>query len=307
MSKKKSYLLKRVYSAAKQKTGSPEWSAKSPQKQHREPPKYKKPWANNFKPDGDKQPQQFAESLRKRELEHQQLCTANERRLQLEPQAFRMSQDTEQQALSIALQREREARQLQDKSGVELNKLKEQWKHKRPRQLAVRPSEIHTLHTELANMAEKSELKATLSEKRMSIEGPWSTVEAEPESLLNTTGSCGSLSWMLPSQLATPPTGGEQTHPVYLFHTVQAVQRLSATDLIHHWLNSTRSNPRTVYQSFGRIRWTMQRLTRLTCRRMPMSRSQLRARAQQCGNTSHTIFRLDDWTNVHWRTPHSSK
>ena len=81
----------------------------------------------DFKPDGDKQTQlrgtyesnsaqvqQLAESLHKSELEHQQLHAANERRLQFEAQALRMSQDMEQQALSIAHQCEVEVRQRQE-------------------------------------------------------------------------------------------------------------------------------------------------------------------------------------------------
>ena len=50
------------------------------------------------------QAQQLAKNLHKSELEHRQVCTANERRLQ----ALRMSQDMEQQTLSSAPQRERE-------------------------------------------------------------------------------------------------------------------------------------------------------------------------------------------------------
>ena len=72
------------------------------QEQHDGPPKYKKPWTSNFKSDGEKQDQlrdthepnsaqaqQLAASLQRSELEHQQLHTANERRLQLEAQALR--------------------------------------------------------------------------------------------------------------------------------------------------------------------------------------------------------------------------
>ena len=62
------------------------------------------------------QTQQLADILPRSELEHQRLRTANERRLQLEAEALRRSQDMEQQALSIAHQREVEAQQLQDKS-----------------------------------------------------------------------------------------------------------------------------------------------------------------------------------------------
>ena len=149
------------------------------------------------------QVQQLANSLRKSELEHQQLHTANERRLQLEAQALRMSQDMEQQALSMAHQREVEARRLKDQSAAQPEQVKAQWKQQ-VSQTATYKAEIHALHTELQNMAEKSELQATLSAKMISIEGPRPTVEAEPENLLNTVGPCGSPSSILPSQLATP-------------------------------------------------------------------------------------------------------
>ena len=70
------------------------------------------------------------------------------------------------------------------------------------------------MRAELANMAEKSELKATLSEKKKNSESTRPTVKAEPESLLNIAGPCGSPSWILPIQPVTPrrpTTGGEQT------------------------------------------------------------------------------------------------
>ena len=94
--------------------------------------------------------------------------------------------------------------------------MKEQWKQQLSDsyQAATYKAEIHALNSELANMAEKSELKATLSEKRISIEGTKPTVEAEPESQLNTVGPCGWPSWILPNQLVTtlrPTTGGKQT------------------------------------------------------------------------------------------------
>ena len=56
---------------------------------------------------------------------HQQLHSANERRLQLEAQTLRMSQDMEQQTFSIA--DERKVRQLQDKSAAQPDLQTEQW------------------------------------------------------------------------------------------------------------------------------------------------------------------------------------
>ena len=55
-------------------------------------------------------------------------------------------------------------------------------------QTATYENEIHPLHTELQNVAEKSELQAAVSVKVISIEGPRPTVEAESENLLNTIG-----------------------------------------------------------------------------------------------------------------------
>ena len=52
------------------------------------------------------QVQSIAAKLHENELEHQQLHTAQERQLQLEAQALRRSQDLEQQACSIAQERE---------------------------------------------------------------------------------------------------------------------------------------------------------------------------------------------------------
>ena len=53
------------------------------------------------------QAQALAAKLQETQLEHQQLCTAQERQLQLEAQALKRSQDPQQQAYSIAHERER--------------------------------------------------------------------------------------------------------------------------------------------------------------------------------------------------------
>ena len=167
------------------------------------------------------QAQILAASLRESELEHQQLHTAIERRLQLEAQALRRSQDLEQEALSITRQREAEVQQLQDKTDAQPQLLKEQWRQQMS-QAATYKAEIHALHTEIANMAEKSELQATLSAKMCSTDGSRPVVEAEPGKLLNTAGPCSSPSSILPSQLMTPkrpttrrkqiPTGAPVAH-----------------------------------------------------------------------------------------------
>ena len=106
-------------------------------KQRIGPMKYKKPWTNSFKTwreaeaklrdmceSNSAQAQQLAASLQRSELEHWQLHTANERRLQFEAKTLQMSQDMEHQALSIAHQREQEVQQLGDQSEVQPDHLK---------------------------------------------------------------------------------------------------------------------------------------------------------------------------------------
>ena len=120
------------------------------------------------------QVQILAASLRKSELQWNTTSYI----LPLEAQALRRSQDLEQEALSIAHQCEVEVQQLQDKTDAQPQSLKEQWKQQMS-QTATHKAEIHALHTELANMAEKSELQATLSAKMCSVgnllntPGPW--------------------------------------------------------------------------------------------------------------------------------------
>ena len=150
--------------------------------------------------------QQLADRLHnKSELEHQQLHTANERRLQLETQALKVSQDMEQQRSRSATT----TGPISSTAGPNESILEATVVSK-----GRLEAETHALHTELANMAEKSELQTTLSAKMISLESPRPTVEVEPENLLNTVGPCGSPSWILPSQLVTPrraTTSGEQT------------------------------------------------------------------------------------------------
>ena len=189
------------------KTGSPEWSTKrnkyyveNSQKQHNVPLKYKKPWINNFKFDGDKlkqnsetdlrksnsaQAHTLAVRLRESELEHQQLHTAHERQLQLEAQTLRRSQDLEHQAANIAHEHEVQLRELREQSEAQPQLLKTQWKYQMSQQ-ATYTAEIHELYTEIVNMREKSELQAALSAKMCRVEGPSLSVETEPENVLNT-------------------------------------------------------------------------------------------------------------------------
>ena len=91
-----------------------------------------------------------------------------------------------------------ELRQLQDQSAAQPQLLEAQWKIQMSQQ-ATDKAEIHALTTEIANMTEKSELKATLPAKMCSIESPRPIVEAEPENLLlNTAGPCRPPSWIFP-------------------------------------------------------------------------------------------------------------
>ena len=145
----------------------------------------------------------LAVRLRESELEHQRLHTANERQLQLEAQTLRRSQGLEQQAASIAHEREIEQRELRDQSDAQPQLLKTEWNTQMSQQ-ATYKAEIHALYTEIANMQEKSELQAALSAKMCRVESPSLSVEAEPENLLNTECPGRSPSWIVPAELMTP-------------------------------------------------------------------------------------------------------
>ena len=76
----------------------------------------------------------------------------------------------------------------------------------------------------------------------VSIDASRPIVESEPEVLLNTTRPCGSLSWIFPSQLATPmrpTTGGEQAlsgAPVSYVPPSPQTQRYNLGTTRHqHW------------------------------------------------------------------------
>ena len=94
--------------------------------------------------------------------------------------------------LAKAHEREVELRELQDQSAAQPQLLKAQWKNQTSQQ-ATYKAEIHALNTEIANMAEKSELQATRSAKMCSIDSPRATVEAAPENVLNSQHS-----WPMP-------------------------------------------------------------------------------------------------------------
>ena len=102
--------------------------------------------------------------------------SANERRLQLEAQTLRMSQDMEHQALSVAHQREQKIQRLKDQSEAQLD----QWKQQIS-QMATYKAQIHALHTELQNITEKSALQAALSARMISKDAPRPIVESEQE------------------------------------------------------------------------------------------------------------------------------
>ena len=141
--------------------------------------------------------------LRESELEHQQLHTARERRLRLEAQTLRRSQDLEQQAASITHEREVQLRELPDRAEAQPQLLKAQWKSQMSQQATYR-AEIHEFYIETLNMREKSELQAALSAKMCRVESPSLSVEAEPENVLNTACPGHSPSWILPAELMTP-------------------------------------------------------------------------------------------------------
>ena len=113
LSKKKNYLRTLVHSAAEQKTGKSREASEAEQVLVRQSAEAAQK-ANEVQAAMDKQ--QLAASLQRSELEHQQLHTANERRLQLEAQTLRTSQDLEQQALSMY------------QSAVRPDQVKTQWK-----------------------------------------------------------------------------------------------------------------------------------------------------------------------------------
>ena len=129
--------------------------------------------------------------------------------MQQETQALRRSQDLEQQAARIAHKREVELQELQDQSAAQPQLLKAQWKNQMSQQ-ATYKAEIQVLNTEIANVAEKSELQATLSAKICSIDSPQPTVDVAPDNVLNTASTCRSQSWILSTELMTPmrPTTG---------------------------------------------------------------------------------------------------
>ena len=153
------------------------------------------------------QVQTLAARLRESELEHQQLHTAQGRQLQLEAQALKRSRDLEQQAESTAHEREVALRQLRAHADAQPQLLKTQWKSQMSQQATYR-AEIRELYAETFNTREKSELQAVLSEKMCRVERPSLTVEAEPESALNTACPSRSPSWILPAE---PTTGGVQS------------------------------------------------------------------------------------------------
>ena len=206
---------------------------------------FKKPWINNIKLDGDKQKQNsetcvtpialkvqsLASKLQETQLQHQQLCTAQERQLQLEAQALRQSQHEEQQAAVLAREHELAIQELRRQTEEQPELLKLQWRRQLSHQASYK-AEIHELYTEMLNMREKFEMKSARSAQVCRLETPSRSVESEPENVLNTAsparcvesepenvlntaspGRCSS--WILPHerQIAPdrPTTGGLQS------------------------------------------------------------------------------------------------
>ena len=94
-----------------------------------------------------------------------------------------MSQNTKQQTLGAAHQKEQEAQRLRNHTDAQLEQLEEQWKQQ-VSQAATCKAEIHALRIELQNVEEKSEVMATLSAKMISMDASRPVVEAEPDVFL---------------------------------------------------------------------------------------------------------------------------
>ena len=160
------------------------------------------------------QAQALASKLHETQLEHQQLYTAQERQFQFEAQTLKQSQQEEQQASSIAREREFTLHKLRRQAEQQPEILKSQWKMQLSQQASYK-AEIHELYTEMLNMREKSEMQASMSAQMCRLGSPSRTVESEPENVLNTASPGRCSSWILPSGMMSTPdrptTGGLQT------------------------------------------------------------------------------------------------
>ena len=163
------------------------------------------------------QVQSFASKMHETNVEHQQLHDAQERRIQLEAQALREAHQHEQHAAHTAQEYQEMVQALRQHADDQPDKEKLLWKRHLSRQADYR-AEIHELHTELLNMRERSEMKSYLAANMCSIDQtvPSRTVEAEPNSTLNTLSPGKTSRWILPHELATPdrPTSSGLQSPV---------------------------------------------------------------------------------------------
>ena len=151
------------------------------------------------------QVQFFASKMHETNVEHQQLHDAQEGRIQLEAQALREAHQHEQHAAHTAQEYQEMVQALRQHADDQPDKEKLLWKRHLSRQADYR-AEIHELHTELLNMRERSEMKSYLAANMCSIDQtvPSRTVEAEPNSTLNTLSPGKTSRWILPHELATP-------------------------------------------------------------------------------------------------------
>ena len=153
--------------------------------------------------------QTLAIKLQETQLQHQQLYTAPERQLQLEAQALKQSQEQEQQAYSLAQEHECAIQEFRRQAEEQPEVLKSPWQTQLSQQASYK-AEIHELYTEMLNMQERSEMKAALSANMRRLEQPSLTVEAEPESVLN-TASPGRRSSSIRDNDSNETTGGVRT------------------------------------------------------------------------------------------------
>ena len=228
--KKKNNLHMCVYSAAKQKIGNPEWSMKrnkyyfeNPQKQHKGPMKYTKPWTNSFKPDGEKQRLNSGTCMSPTALERNSLqLTCSEFVVAYLVTVWRFVPPI----ASVAhLHYGAAGVPVHFSAGPtrENKKCKDSRTNQKPSQITSRPNAsskyLRRLPTKQRFMpcsrtpeygrevGVTGQLFSKNGQHRCSKAHRW-------EILLNTTGSCGSPSRILLSQLVTsmrPTTGGAQT------------------------------------------------------------------------------------------------
>ena len=148
--------------------------------------------------------QSLASKLQEKNLEHQQLQTAQERQLQLEAQALRQAQIEEQQAAATAREHELTFQEFKRQAEEQPELLKLQWRRQLSQQSSYK-AEIHELYTEMLNMREESEMKSHLSAQMCRLETPSRSVESEPENVLNTASPGRCSSWILSSEMMSTP------------------------------------------------------------------------------------------------------